>query len=198
MKKIVLILSLCLGLVACSSQPKTVKALTNYLEVWKSGKELDFKIYFVGDYEVLAYAPYSLNEASVAALAPHFMEALHSATYKLGKPDGDNLTVAIPIQITTIDGEALYTAFNERYEAELVPLFQTDITQEKLFEAYYTLLDEVTQTITTTKTITRIVYLTNNVGTWKIAIGEDDYDLLDAISGGFFGCLNQSSYCGAE
>lgn len=144
---------------------------------------------------MLSYAPYSLNEASVAALAPHFMDVLHSATYKLGKPDGDNLTVAIPLQITTIDGKALYEAFIERFETEIIPLSQTDITQEELFEAYYTLLDEVSQTITATKTITRVVYLTNHVGTWKIAIGEDDYDLLDAISGGLFGCLNQLPYC---
>lgn len=188
MKKIILILmTALLSLSACAKTPKPEDALKAFLDDYITMETMEFADYIKGD-SPLSNGSVLGTEDLAKELADRIMGIYKHYTYEIGEVTlgEDKTTATVKVLMTNFDGATLYEDWMTAYITKAMELAFTnpDMTQAD-FEALATqTFTDALDALKDGKEYNIEVKMVKDEKVWKLVGGEENYALINAMSGG--------------
>jgi len=188
MKKIILLLlTVLMSLSACAKAPKPEDALKTFLDDYITKETMTFSDYFEGD-SPLTNENMLGNQELTAELSAKFFAIYKHFTYEIGDAtlSEDKKSATVSIVVTNYDGTTLYQVWMEDYITQAMEfgMSHPEATQDDFNEIAISTLTTAVDALVDGKEYTVDVKMVYVDKVWKLVGGDDNFELISAMSGG--------------
>lgn len=188
MKKIMLMLLVVLmSLSACAKEPKPEDALKTFLDDYISLETMEFADYIKGDSPLSNGSVLGTEDLS-EELTARIMDIYKHYTYTIGDVtiSEDKTTATVKVLLTNFDGSTLYEDWMTTYITKAMELAFTnpDMTQEDFEALALETFSDTLDALVDGKEYNVEVKMVKDEKVWKLVGGEENYELINAMSGG--------------
>jgi len=193
MKKIMLMLfAVLLSLSACAKEPKPEDALKTFLDDYISLETMEFADYIKGD-SPLANGSVLGTEDLTEELTQRILDIYKHYTYEIGDVtiSEDKTTATVSVLLTNFDGSTLYADWMTTYITKAMELAFTnpDMTQADFEAVAIETFSDALDALVDGKEYSVEVKMVKDEKVWKLVGGDENYDLINAMSGGILDSL---------
>lgn len=193
MKKIMLMLfAVLLSLSACAKEPKPEDALKTFLDDYISLETMEFADYIKGD-SPLANGSVLGTEDLTEELTQRILDIYKHYTYEIGDVtiSEDKTTATVSVLLTNFDGSTLYSDWMTTYITKAMELAFTnpDMTQAEFEAIAIETFSDTLDALVDGKEYSVEVKMVKDEKVWKLVGGDENYDLINAMSGGILDSL---------
>ncbi len=188
----ILALSICLiSVTACSSKPKASESVERFLTAFQTGASTsdDLSKYFEAEgeyaFKLDAFDAGSDNEELVETMNI----LIRDFNYEIVSQTMEKDTAVVSMKITAHDIAGVYRQWIDGIVARAMEWMTSGKTEEEILAAELVLLEEALFASPKDKVYTVDVHMVYVDKEWQIADSEENMPLLDALTGGFLGMV---------
>lgn len=188
MKKLILVvLFVLMSLSACAKAPKPEDALKTFFDDYVTLETVKFADYFEGDSPLTNENMLGEQQLS-AELSARFFAIYKRFTYEIGEVtlSEDKKTATVSVVLTNYDGTKLYQGWMEVYITQAMEfgLSHPEATQADFNEIAISTLTTALDALVDGKKYSVDVKMIYVDKVWKLQGGDDNFELINAMSGG--------------